>query len=149
MGVRLMETIPEIRMAVQMVTANSRNRRPRIPPMNRIGMKTAASDSVIETMVKPISFEPWSDASIGFSPCSMCRTIFSSMTIASSTTNPMERISAIMEMLLMLKFSRYITANVPTMENGSAIAGIMVAEKFRRKRKITMITSPRVAAMVN
>jgi len=39
-----------------------------------------------------------------------------------------DRMSAIMEMLFMLKFSRYITENVPTIENGSAIAGIMVAE---------------------
>ena len=144
-----METMPEIRMAVQMVTANSRNRRPRMPAMNRIGMKTAASDSVMETMVKPISREPWSAASIGVSPISMWRTMFSSMTMASSTTKPMERISAIIEMLLRLKLSRYITAKVPTMENGSAMAGIMVAEKLRRNRKITRITRASVAAMVN
>ena len=45
-----------------MVTANSRNSRPRIPAMNRSGMNTAASDSVIETMVKPISWDPFSAA---------------------------------------------------------------------------------------
>ncbi len=39
-----------------------------------------------------------------------------------------------------------MTENVPTIENGSAIAGIMVAEKFRRNRKITIITSASVAA---
>ena len=61
----------------------------------------------------------------------------------------MERMSAIMEMLLMLKFSRYITEKVPTMENGSAMAGIMVAEKFFRNRKMTRMTRARVAAMVN
>ena len=112
-------------------------------------MNTAASERVIETMVKPISLEPCSAATSGVSPFSMCRTIFSSMTMASSTTNPMERISAIIEMLFMLKFSRYITENVPTTEKGSAMAGIMVAEKLRRKRKITRMTSARVAAMVN
>ena len=120
-----------------------------MPAMNRIGMKTAASDSVMETMVKPISREPVSAACMGCSPISMWRTIFSSMTMASSTTKPMERISAIMEMLLRLKSSRYITEKVPMMEKGSAMAGIMVAEKFRRKRKITMITRARVATMVN
>ena len=57
--------------------------------------------------------------------------------------------SAIMEMLLRLKLSRYITEKVPMMEKGSAMAGIMVAEKFRRKRKMTMMTRARVAAMVN
>ena len=34
-----------------------------MPPMKRIGMKTAASERVIERIVKPISFEPLSDAS--------------------------------------------------------------------------------------
>ncbi len=149
MGVRLIETMPEMRIAVQMVTANSRNNRPKMPDMNRIGMKTAASESVIETMVKPISLDPVSAAWYGFSPCSMCRTIFSNMTMASSTTKPMERMSAIIEMLLMLKSSRYITEKVPTMENGSAMAGIMVAEKLRRNRKMTRMTRARVAAMVN
>ena len=42
-------------MATQMVTANSLKSRPRMPPMNSTGMKTAASESVMETMVKPIS----------------------------------------------------------------------------------------------
>ena len=144
-----MDTIPEIRMAVQMVTANSRNRRPRMPAMNRIGMNTAASDRVMDTIVKPISLDPVSAATYGFSPFSMCRTMFSSMTMASSTTKPMERISAIMEMLFMLKFSRYITAKVPTIANGRAMAGIIVAETLRRNRKITMITRISVANMVN
>jgi hypothetical protein len=67
--------------------------------------------------------------------------MFSSMTMASSTTKPMERISAIMERLLRLKLSRYMTAKVPMMENGSARLGMMVAEKLRRNRKITMTTS--------
>ena len=39
-------------MAAPIVTANSRKSRPTIPPMKRTGMKTAASEIVIETMVK-------------------------------------------------------------------------------------------------
>ena len=62
-------------------------------------MKTAASESVIETMVKPISRDPLSAASIGVSPRSMWRTMFSSITMASSTTKPTERISAIIDRL--------------------------------------------------
>ena len=99
MGVSVTDTTPEIRMATQMVTANSLNRRPSTPPMNSTGMKTAASDSVIETMVKPISRDPFSAAIIGASPSSMWRTMFSSMTMASSTTKPMERIRAIIDRL--------------------------------------------------
>ncbi len=62
MGVSVTDTIPEIRIATQMVTENSRNSRPRIPLMNSTGMNTAASESVIETMVNPISEDPTSEA---------------------------------------------------------------------------------------
>ena len=57
-GVSVSETNPEIRIATPIVTANSWSRRPTMPPMNSTGMKTAASEIVIEMMVKPISFEP-------------------------------------------------------------------------------------------
>ena len=98
-GVSVMDTTPEMRIAVVIVTANSRNKRPRIPAMNRIGMNTAASEVVIVRIVKPISFEPLSAASSGASPASMCRTMFSSITMASSTTKPRERMSAIIDRL--------------------------------------------------
>ena len=61
-GVSVIDTTPEMRIAAVIVTANSRNSRPRMPPMNRIGMNTAASDVVIVRIVKPISFEPLSAA---------------------------------------------------------------------------------------
>ncbi len=73
MGVSVTETTPEIRMATQIVTENSRNSRPSTPPMKRTGMNTAASDSVIDTIVNPISRDPTSDAVSGSSPISTCR----------------------------------------------------------------------------
>ena len=133
-GVSVIETTPEMRIAVVIVTANSRNSRPRIPLMKRIGMNTAASDVVIVRMVNPISFEPLSDASSGLSPCSMWRTMFSSITIASSTTKPIERMSAIIDRLFRLKCSISMTANVPRMEKGSASAGMSVADPLCRNR---------------
>ena len=54
-GVRVTETTPEMRIAAVIVIANSRNKRPKMPPINKTGMKTAASESVIDTMVKLIS----------------------------------------------------------------------------------------------
>jgi hypothetical protein len=99
MGDNVMETTPEIRIAVAMVTAISRNRRPTMPPRNSTGMKTAARDNVIERMVKPISREPLSDAAMGASPSSVWRTMFSSITMASSTTKPIDRMSAIIDRL--------------------------------------------------
>jgi hypothetical protein len=82
-----------------MVMANSWSSRPTTPPMNSTGMNTAASDSVIETMVKPISRAPSSAAVMRSWPASMWRTMFSSMTTASSTTNPTQRVSAMSEMM--------------------------------------------------
>ena len=49
--------------------------------------------------------------------------MFSSITIASSTTNPNDRINAISDMLLRLKFISRMTTNVPRIENGNASAG--------------------------
>ena len=62
-------------------------------------MNTAASDSVIEMMVKTISREPSSVAASTLLPLSICRVMFSSMTIASSTTKPTQSVSAMSEML--------------------------------------------------
>jgi len=132
-----------------MVTANSWNSRPRMPLIKSTGMKTAASEMVMDTMVKPISFEPSRAACIGVLPISMWRTMFSSMTMASSTTNPTDRVSAMSVRLFTEKSVRYITANVPTMENGSARLGMIVAEMFRRNRKITRMTRHSVSTRVN
>ena len=59
MGVVVNETTIDTRMAVESVTANSRNRRPTIPPIIRMGMKTAISDMLMENTVKPISCAPF------------------------------------------------------------------------------------------
>ena len=42
-----------------------------------------------------------------------------------------------------------MTANVPTIDSGSASEGITVAETFRRKRKITITTTQIVSISVN
>ena len=99
MGVSVSDTNPETRIATAIVTANSRNSRPRIPPMKSSGMKTAASEIVIDTTVKPISRDPSSDACSGVFPISRWRTMFSSTTMASSTTKPTARVSAISDRL--------------------------------------------------
>ncbi len=69
-GVSVSEMKPDSRMAMLMVMANSKKKRPTMPPMNRIGMNTATSETVIETMVKPISRAPRIAASNGRMPCS-------------------------------------------------------------------------------
>ena len=48
----------ETRIVTLSVTANSRNSRPTISPMNNSGINTAISDTLSDTIVKPISSEP-------------------------------------------------------------------------------------------
>ncbi len=93
------ETTSEMAMAALSVTANSRKSRPTIPPISRMGMKTAMSEVLMEKTVKPISRAPRSAASNGTIPFSRWRVMFSITTMASSTTKPVEMVSAISERL--------------------------------------------------
>ena len=68
MGVVVSETTSEMTMATESVTANSRNSRPTMPPISRMGMKTATSEMLMESTVKPISLAPCRAASIGGMP---------------------------------------------------------------------------------
>ena len=68
--------------------------------------------------------------------------MFSIITMASSTTKPVEMVSAISVRLLMEKPARYITPKVPTSDSGTATLGISVAEALRRNTKITATTRP-------
>ena len=70
-GVVVSEMTIETRIASDNVIANSRNSRPTMPPINRIGMNAAISDSVIETTVKPTSRAPRNAASVRDIPSSI------------------------------------------------------------------------------
>ena len=98
-GVSVSETTPDMRIATAITTANSWNNRPMIPPKNKIGINTATSEIVIDRMVKPTSRDPSNAARSGGFPISMCLTMFSSITIASSTTNPTASVNAISDRL--------------------------------------------------
>ena len=104
-------------------------------------MNTAISDMLMENTVKPISRAPTSAALNGGIPLSRWRVMFSITTIASSTTNPVAMVSAISDRLSRLKLSRYITANVPISETGTATLGMSVARGLRRKMNTTSTTS--------
>ncbi len=68
-------------------------------PISRIGIKTAISDTVIDSTVKLTSRAPRTAARTGPKPSSIWRVMFSSTTMASSTTKPVEMISAISDRL--------------------------------------------------
>ena len=53
-GVNVSDTNPDAMIAITIVIANSRKMRPTKPDMNTNGMKTAASEIVMDTMVKLI-----------------------------------------------------------------------------------------------
>ncbi len=141
-GVSVSDTTSEMPMATESVMANSRNSRPGSPPISSSGRKTATSDRLIESTVKPTSRTPWSAAWSGLTPASRWREIFSSTTMASSTTKPVAMVSAINERLFRLKPHRYMAAKVPISDTGTATAGISVARPERRNRNTTRITRP-------
>ncbi len=70
-GVSVRATAAETRMAAASVSANSRNRRPTMSPMNSRGISTAMSDTVSDRIVNPICPAPLKAAARGASPASM------------------------------------------------------------------------------
>ncbi len=147
-GVTVSDTSADIATATLRVTANSRNRRPTIPPMRSTGTNTASSETVIDTIVKPICLAPSSAASRRPMPRSMPRMMFSVTTMASSTTNPVEMVSAISDRLSMLYPSSHMMPSVARRDSGIATVGTIVARGDRRKPKTTRMTSATLIASV-
>ena len=129
-GVRVKDTMAEIMIETAKVIANSLKSLPTTSPMKMSGIRTAIKEIVNEMMVNPICLEPFKAASKALSPCSMYLEIFSIITMASSTTNPVAMVNAIRERLFKEKPAKYITANVPTNDKGTATPGMIVANKF-------------------
>ena len=111
-------------------------------------MNTTTSDRFIDNRVKPTSRVPLSAAVSGGSPLSICRAMFSSTTMASSTTRPAARISAISDSTLSEKPPRYITAKVPISDTGTASAGISALRQLPRKASTSRITRPTAISRV-
>ena len=132
MGVVVSETTSEIRIATESVSANSRKVRPTMPPISRMGRNTAISDRLIASTVKPTSLAPCRAACTRGMPSSTCRDMFSSTTMASSTTKPVATVSAISDRLSRLKPSRYIAPKVPISDSGTATLGTSAARALRK-----------------
>ena len=75
--------------------------------------------------------------------------MFSITTMASSTTKPVAMVSAMRVRLLMLNPARYMIPKVPTIDSGTAAAGMRVAVALLRKRKITATTRPTASSSSN
>ena len=103
-------------------------------------MKTATNEMLMEMTVKPTSLAPCKAASRRGMPASMWREMFSSTTMASSTTKPVATVRAISVRLFTEKPAKAITPKVPRIETGTTTAGISVTRMSRRKRKTTNVT---------
>ena len=90
---------------------------------------------LIDMTVKPTSRAPSSAACIRGMPASMWREMFSSTTIASSTTKPVAIVSAINDRLSRLKPSRYIAPNVPMIETGTATLGMSGGAQIAKEQE--------------
>ena len=88
-GESVRATKPEKPTEMASVTLNSANSLPVSPGMKVTGTNTASSTSVVAITAKPTCRVPRKLATSGLSPCSMRRWMFSSTTMASSTTRPM------------------------------------------------------------
>lgn len=101
-GVTVSETSAEAMIASVTTIPNSLKSLPITPPINRMGMKTATSETDMDRMVPLTSAAPCKAASRMGRPFSCSRRMFSSMTMASSTTRPTDSVSPSSEILSML-----------------------------------------------
>ena len=122
------------------VKANSRNSEPVRPPRKPIGAYTAASVIVIEITGPTISRAPCSDACTGVFPSSRWRWMFSTTTMASSTTSPIASTIASSVSRLKLKPNASIRLQTPISDSGIVTTGMMTERNEARNRKITTTT---------
>ncbi len=96
-------TKPEMATAAATVMPNSRKSRPVLSLRKASGRNTATVETVAATTANEISSMPRRAASIGGRPSSIQRVMFSSTTIASSTTRPIASVSPISVSVLIEK----------------------------------------------
>ena len=118
------------------------------PGVKASGANTAASVSVIATTAKLISRTPLSAAWNGVRPSSMWRKMFSSTTMASSTTRPMASTSASSVSVLTVKPASAMSAKAPIRLTGIVTSGMIDARSVRRKTNTTSATSTTASATV-
>ena len=140
---------PDTSTAPASVSANSMNSRPVRPVANASGANTEVSVSVIATIAKPISRAPLIAASLRGMPSSTCRKMFSSITMASSTTRPIASTMASSVSVLIVNPNAYIRPKAPISDTGIVTIGMSVARRLRRKKKMTSTTSTIASTIVS
>ena len=75
--------------------------------------------------------------------------MFSSITMASSTTRPIASTIASSVNVLIVNPNAYINPNAPIRDTGIVTIGMSVARRLRRKRKMTSTTSAMASTIVS
>ena len=134
-GVSVSATNAEISTETAIVTENCLYITPVIPPRKAIGKNTDDNTRATATTGPDTSCIALIAASFGVSFSSLIRrSTFSNTIIASSTTIPIARISPNSVSRLIEKPSRYIPANAPIIDTGTAKIGIRVARIFCKNK---------------
>ena len=109
-----------------------------MPLINAVGMNTALSTRAMAMTAPLTSFIALWVASAGESPSAMCRSTFSTTTMASSTTIPIASTSPNNERLLIENPKAVIAANVPISDTGIHTSGMSDARQFWRNSTTTI-----------
>ena len=120
-----------------------------MPGTNDAGINTASKTSEVATIGPVTSCIAIAVAFLRETlPFSICRSTFSTTTIASSTTSPIASTSPKRVSVLMEKPNAIMMAKAPISETGIAITGIIAARQLCKKIKITSTTSPTASSNV-
>ncbi len=116
--------------------------------MNAVGTNTAPSTSAMAMIGPDTSSIARLVASSGGWPSSMCRSAFSTTTMASSTTMPMASTRPKSDSVLSEKPRPSMIAKVPISDTGTATSGMIDARQVCRNTTTTMTTSRMASSRV-
>ena len=103
---------------------------------------------VMEMTGPMISRAPISDAATADLPCSMCRWMFSTTTMASSTTRPMASTIASSVSRFSEKPRASMKVAAPMIDSGIVTTGISTERRDPRNRKMTTMTMATASSSV-
>ena len=139
-GLSVSELMAERIVEIAIVRANCLKKSPVTPEINAHGTKTADSTAATPITGPVTSLMALTAASRGESPAAIQRSTFSTTTIASSTTIPIESTRPKRVSVFRLNPIRAIAAKVPMIATGTAISGISAARQFWRNTSTTIAT---------
>ena len=116
--------------------------------MKTVGIKTELSTRVMAMTGPVISSIARIVASRGGKPLDIQRSMFSTTTIASSTTIPIATTSPSIDRLFSENPSSFMTNRVPISDTGTSIMGIRVARQSCRNRRTTINTRMNASSSV-